>query len=119
MKGEPVRPGWGLTIVAAILSVVVALAGVVAHDAVAAFVGFDPGLLCQRGDGSLWRDPSFGCTDDDPKCWPNQCAPSQPVAEGWRHACVWWFFAAEARPTGDPAPRVRGEAPGAGCEGRE
>lgn len=101
----------GIAIVALVLS------GAAVHDAFAGYVQFDKGLLCQRADGSMWRDSSFGCITDDPRCWPNQCIPSKAVAEGWRHACTWLFFEMEMPPTGEP-PYFTGDAAGAGCPGK-
>jgi len=100
------------------LLVALALGLVIVHDSVATHSQFQMGWLCQRADGSLWRDPSFGCASDDPRCWPKQCAPSEHLSEGWRHACTWLLFRSETRPTGPP-PYYRGDSPGAGCPGRD
>ena len=56
---------------------------VVSHDAyqAASFRAYE--LLCQRSDGSLWRDPSQGCTGgEDPRCTQGTaCADSTMVSE--------------------------------------
>jgi hypothetical protein len=93
---------------------------VVSHDFVesASFNRWD--LLCQRSDGSLWRDPSQGCTGgEDPRCAQGTgCADSAIISEGWRHACTWFLFDQEAAPRGE-APFYEGPSPGGGCPGRK
>lgn len=52
---------------------------------------FDTGLLCERSDGSRWRDPSFGCSaGEDPRCVDGKgCVDSAKVPEGPRQSCGW------------------------------
>lgn len=96
-----------------------AAAVVVSHDFLEA-ASLDVDLLCQRSDGSFWRDPSQGCTGgEDPRCTDDiGCADSTMVSEGWRHACTWFFFDREIAPRGEE-PFYEGPSPGRGCLGRE
>ena len=106
---------WGVAVVAALASVSIV---VVAHDAVrSASLSID--LLCQRPDGSLWRDPSQGCTGgEDPRCTTGTgCTDSTILSEGWRHACTWLLFDEEIAPRGEEPFHV-GPSPGGGCPGR-
>lgn len=91
---------------------------VVSHDFYQA-ASFDTSLLCQRSDGSFWRDPSNGCTrGNDRRCADApDCADSTTISEGWRHTCTWLIFDSEFRPSGGP-PFYTGPAPGRGCLGR-
>jgi len=98
--------------------VLVPLGVVGVHDAWCHYVDFDIGTLCERADGSLWRDPSQGCTGgNDPQCRYESCADSEALSEGWRHACSWVFLQNEIGPSGPP-PYFEGPAPGQGVLGR-
>jgi hypothetical protein len=93
---------------------------VVSHDAYQAASFNATDLLCQRSDGSLWRDPSQGCTGgEDLRCTEGTgCADSTMVSEGWRHACTWLVFDKEIAPRGE-GPFHEGPSPGGGCLGRK
>lgn len=106
----------GRILVGLLLVIVVAGSLVLAHDGVAR-LRFNQGWLCQRSDGTHWRDHSNGCAGEDPRCAETACATSALLVEGWRHACVWVFFKADAPPTG-PRPYNEAPSPGQGCSGR-
>ncbi len=91
---------------------------IVSHDFYQAAT-FDTSLLCQRADGSFWRDPSNGCTGgEDRRCASEtDCAESAIIPEGWRHACTWIVFDSEIRPSGE-TPFYEGPSRGRGCLGR-
>ncbi len=93
-------------------------ASVGGHDVYCHYVHYDPSVLCERPDGSLWRDPSDGCTGhEDPDCRTTDCPASKRISEGWRHTCSWLFLRAEIGPSG-PAPHNEGPSPGRGDPGR-
>ena len=78
----------GLMVLAILIGV--AVVGVVPHDVycngqVAA------GSLCERSDGSHWRDPSNGCSGgEDPRCDEGKgCAASAFAAEPAKTSCAW------------------------------
>ena len=107
-----------LLITGLLVAVLGALGVVGAHDAYCHYVDLDRGLLCQRPDGSLWRDASSGCTGgEDPQCRYEPCGDSEALSEDWRHACSWVFLEAEVPPSGPP-PFHDGPAPGRGVPGR-
>lgn len=93
-----------------VVTLVVAPVGtVVAHDlfrwwAVDALsVG---GYLCERDDGTVWRDPSMGCGYwEDPRCRYDQpCASSRIITEAIVETGAWVLWT-ERRVTGpDPVP---------------
>ncbi len=91
------------------------------HDAYCHYVDFDRGMLCQRPDGTLWRDASGGCTSgNDIECEQSSaesCPDSEMLSEGWRHACSWVFLKVEWPPSGPP-PYYEWPAPGQGVLGR-
>jgi hypothetical protein len=101
-----------------VLGLLVILGAVGVHDAYCHYVHFDRSVLCRRADGSLWRDPSSGCTGgEDPRCRYAPCEDSERVSEGWRHACSWVILEAEVPPSGPP-PHYDGPSPGRGLPGR-
>lgn len=90
-----------------------------AHDWYPSVWSFNPDLLCQRDDESMWRDLSNGCTGgDDPRCHRETgCSDSTVLTEGWRHACTWLLFDKERAPSG-PEPHIEGQSSGRGCAGQ-
>lgn len=99
-----------------VLAAVVVSVG--AHDTYCHYVHFDSAPLCQRADGSLWRDPSNGCFGhEDPACQYEECPDSEMLSEDWRHTCSWVILRREVAPSG-PAPYYDGPAPRSGVPGR-
>lgn len=97
------------------LCVIVALVAgitVVARDFVMG-QRFDPGMLCQRDDGSVWRSASGCDAGNDPRCEPGECRSSRFVAERAREADTWLLFRYRAPASGDP-PHFSGAHPGSG-----
>jgi hypothetical protein len=93
------------------------LTSVGVHDAYC-YLQFNLSPLCQRADGSLWRDPSNGCySHEDPFCRYEACPDSTMLREDWRHSCGWVFSRTEVGPTGPP-PYFEGPSPGSGNPGR-
>ena len=110
MRRWPVKAGLGVLAIAG--------ASVGVHDSYCHYVNFDSSPLCQRSDGSLWRDPSNGCLGhEDPACRDDSCPDSNKVNEGWRHTCSWLFLRSEVGPTGPP-PHYEGHSPRGGLPGR-
>jgi len=74
------------------VSVLVGAATVVGHDTYC-YVSYDrgSGILCEREDGTTWRDPSGGChAGEDPRCVDGAgCADSRAVAEPASASCSW------------------------------
>src|SRR5687767_14821098 len=106
------KPRRGPATRVAVVVVVLLVGTVVAHDAVCS-VTFGSGLLCERPDGSLWRDASYGCSGgEDPACL-EPCVDSTPLAEGPRTSCNWLLMRTERPATGDP-PHHTGPSPGTG-----
>ena len=71
---------------------------VATHDAYCHYVHFDRAPLCQRADGTLWRDPSGGCSGhEDPSCGEAVCADSEMLSEASRHTCSWLISQREQR----------------------
>jgi hypothetical protein len=95
------------------------VAVVVSHDYYQA-ASLSSDLLCERSDGSFWRDPSHGCYGhEDPRCtYETDCADPTITSEGWRHACTWILFDREVSPVGQE-PFYEGPSPGRGCLGRK
>lgn len=109
-------PGWKprrspiirITVVVAVLLV----GTVVVHDAVCN-VTFGSGLLCERPDGSLWRDTSWGCSSGEDRACGDPCVDSTPIAEGPRKSCGWLLLKLDRPATGEP-PHYTGPSPGTG-----
>ena len=101
------------------LGVAVSILGVIVTHDFLQVLSLSPSLLCERPDGTLWRDASNGCTGgEDPLCDGGLgCESASPVSEGWRHACTWLFFEEEVPPRGEE-PFYSGPSPGRGCVGR-
>ncbi|CAN5376522.1 hypothetical protein BH23ACT3_BH23ACT3_04630 [soil metagenome] len=69
-------------LVVSVLALVTASIGV--RDVYCHYVDFDSSPLCQRSDGSLWRDPSNGYLGhEDPACRDQDCPDSEMLSEGW------------------------------------
>lgn len=100
-----------------LIAIAIAVVGV--HDMYCHYIDLDISQLCERPDGSLWRDPSAGCSaGNDPTCQStDECANSVFVSEDWRHSCTWVFLHTEVAPNGEP-PYHQGPSPGGGVPGR-
>jgi hypothetical protein len=93
--------------------VVAALAaGVIVRDFVQG-QRFDPGILCQRADGSLWRTASGCDAGNDPACTSAECVSSTFISERPREADTWLLFTYRLPASGDP-PFFEGPHPGSG-----
>jgi hypothetical protein len=92
---------------------------VVTHDFLES-ASFSEASLCQRPDGSFWRDWYVECdSHNDPRCVTEPgCPDSTPISEGWRHACTWILFDKGVPPSGDE-PFYEGPTPGRGCLGQK
>lgn len=101
----------GMLVVALFVAWVVA--GVVVHDVPCA-AQFNPSMLCERVDGTLWRDPSNGCTaGNDHGCPDGECPDSVRVSEPGRRSCSWVIMKKEV-PSQSPPPYYTGPFPGRG-----
>lgn len=102
-KGSGVRRGgrrFGLLAAPALVAVLAF--GVVAHDVVCS-VQFQSSMLCRWVDGTLWRDPSNGCTaGNDVQCPDAACPDSVRVSEPGRRSCSWLMWKEEVGPQGPP-----------------
>ena len=73
------------------LVVLLALVTVLAHDYACHSESLH--LICERADGSTWKDPSGGCQYEDPRCGGAvDCERSKMIDEGFRDSCGWVFF---------------------------
>lgn len=86
--------------------VIAVTAGVLGHDAYC-YATFEPshGILCERDDGSRWRDPSDGCSGgEDPRCRTSDpepvCADSVVVPEEAQESCGWFVMKLSSPATG-------------------
>lgn len=120
MTGPPVRRGVPTgndrrrrrAALAAAGVLVLAMTVVVVHDA-ACTLSFSTGRLCERPDGTLWRDDSWGCfAGEDPAC-EDGCVDSRMVSEGPRRSCSWVLQRNEWPANGEPPYHV-GPSPGSG-----
>lgn len=87
MKRGP-RKGLALLVM---MGVCLSLLGILTHDYLC-----DTGsqyAICERPDGTRWRDPSVGCFEEDPRCRDgSECVASRLVADPGSESCAWIFF---------------------------
>jgi hypothetical protein len=102
---SPMSGPLGLVVSGIIAVVLVGGAVVVGHDAYC-YVTYERGhgALCEREDGSTWRDPSGGChAGNDPRCVDGVgCDDSMLVPEPASSSCGWILMKQEHPATAPP-----------------
>jgi hypothetical protein len=101
------RAGWWRSVLVVACVLVAAPSVIVVHDLYRSW-SVDPhgdfGALCERDDGSVWRDPWMGCGHwEDPRCRYDEVCPDSTMITELVVPTGSWVFGKDRRLTG-PEP---------------